>query len=138
MKHVLVILVASLLMLSCGNDDGPKAEDMAMQAAKAYYDQLLNGDYDSFVAGTLRGDSVPHSYKSQLLLNARMFVEEQGSAHQGVKTVVALSAHCDTLRLSNGENQVTADAFLQMVFGDGQKEEVVVPMILENNIWYMR
>ena len=37
--------ISLTLFSSCSNKDGMKQEDVALQTAKAYYDQLVNGDY---------------------------------------------------------------------------------------------
>ena len=81
-----------------------KQEDVALQTAKAYYDQLVNGDYATFVDGTLQNDSIPEDYKAQLILNMQMYIEQQNKAHQGIARVEALRATCDSVKLPNDYN----------------------------------
>lgn len=122
-------------------------EQRAMTTAQKYYEQLVAGDYNSFVEGSLMGqDSVPESYKSQMLLNARMFVERIQKEHNGIKSVKALRAKVDTIwagvKSASGDpaaiKEVVAQAYLSLGFADSSKEEIVVPMILKNDIWYLR
>jgi hypothetical protein len=34
--------------------------------------------------------------------------------------------------------EVVAQAYLSLGFADSSKEEIVVPMVLKNDIWYLR
>ena len=93
--------------------------------------QLLNGDYGSFVAGRYQPTELPASYREQLIVNARMFIEQQEKEHKGIKSVSVAGGVADTTRHM-------ADAFLIFTYGDGTKEQVVVPMVSVKNVWYMR
>lgn len=115
------------LFTSCSKE--VKQEDIALQTAKAYYDQLIAGDVNSFVEGTLKGDTLPEDYKAQLLLNAQMYVEKQQKEHKGINRVEPVRATCDSL---------SAKAFLTICFNDSTREEIVVPMIRKGDLWYMR
>ena len=115
-----------------------KQEDYALQAAKAYYDQLVQGDFNSFVDGTWQRDSLPQDYKAQLSLNIQQYLENIQKEHKGINHVEALRAKCDTLKLANDSSIVTAQAFLALCFNDSTREEIVVPMVLNANIWYLR
>ena len=107
--------ISLTLFSSCSNKDGMKQEDVALQTAKAYYDQLVNGDYATFVDGTLQNDSIPEDYKAQLILNMQMYIEQP-----------------------NDSIIMTAQAFLALCFKDSMREEIVVPMVKKNDIWYLR
>jgi hypothetical protein len=130
--------ISLTLFSSCSNKDGMKQEDVALQTAKAYYDQLVNGDYATFVDGTLQNDSIPEDYKAQLILNMQMYIEQQKKAHQGIARVEALRATCDSVKLPNDSTIMTAQAFLALCFKDSMREEIVVPMVKKNDIWYLR
>lgn len=124
MRHVLTLLAVAQVLL-CGCKREISREEMAMQAAKAYYDQLLQGDCESFLAGLLHGDTVPEDYREQMLLNVQMYREQQSKEHGGLKAVEALRAKGDT-------------AFISLHYADSTKEEVAVPMMEKGNTWYMR
>lgn len=144
-RNIFLSLCALLSLAAC-SDDGPHPEDVALQAAKAYYDQLLHGDYDSFVEGTLHGDTlVPSDFRSQLLLNARQFIEQQQENHKGISSIETVRATCDTITLQGIKNHEgndstvrIANAFLAIHYADSTREEIVVPMIELRNVWYMK
>lgn len=132
MKHLIYIiaLFLSFSFLACTSEE-PKPEELALQAAKAYYDQLINGDYDSYVEGSLQGDTISPVYRQQLVLNMQMYIEKQKKSHQGIVSIEALRATADTA-------SHTANAFLALTFGDSIREEITVPMIEKGGIWYLR
>lgn len=127
----IIIPLCLALLAACSTKEEVKEDELALQAAKAYYDQLLQGDCDSFLEGTLHGDSVPSSYREQLLLNTQMYLEKQRKNHGGISEVRALSAKLDSAKLE-------VEAFLSVVYADSTKERIVVPMLKKDGIWYMR
>ena len=74
MKKLFYFFVA-LLVVGCSM--GPDPGEVAAQAAKEYYMQLLAGKYEHYVDGFYRPDSIPPSYRRQLIHNAKMFVGQQ-------------------------------------------------------------
>ena len=136
MKHLPIIVIMCIATIACSKQ--AKQEDYALQAAKAYYDQLVQGDFNSFVDGTWQRDSLPQDYKAQLSLNIQQYLENIQKEHKGINHVEALRAKCDTLKLANDSSIVTAQAFLALCFNDSTREEIVVPMVLNANIWYLR
>ena len=126
----MILLLSGLLAASCSKEE-VKPEDVALQAAKAYYDQLLQGDYAAYVDGTLKGDSVPPAYRRQLTLNMQMYMERQNAEYKGIIKVEALRATPDTALH-------TVNAFLFVTYADSTKEEIVVPMVEKNGVWYLR
>ena len=125
------MIVSLVLSLAACKQEAPGPGQLAAVAAKGYYDLLLEGKYEDFVAGTHRPDSIPESYRAQLVLNARMFVEQQEAERRGMKKVDVISAKAD----STGS---VADVFLSVVYGDSTKEQIVVPMVHEKGKWLMR
>ena len=124
-----------LLLLTLGlgacKSEGPDAGQLAAVAAKGYYDLLLEGKYEDFVAGTHYPYQIPKGYHDQLVLNAQMFVEQQNEEHKGMKRVDVVQAKADTARH-------VADVFLSIAYGDSTKEQVVVPMVEVKGKWMMR
>lgn len=129
MRKLLLFLIIPFIAYACKEDMKP--DEIALQTAKVYYDQLLQGDASSFVAGMYFKDSVVSSYREQLETNMRMFVYQQQKLHQGIVDV-------RTIKASLSEDGATADAFLLFCFGDSTKEQIVVPMILVDGIWKMK
>jgi len=132
MKKFLFFMILSigLVFASCKKET-PDPGYFAGIAAKGYYDLLLEGKYNDFVAGYNQPNRIPKGYHEQLLLNARMFMEQQQEEHKGLAGIRVLHAKADTARH-------VADVFLQMVYGDSTKEQVVVPMVLVRGDWKMR
>ena len=137
-------LASFMLLMSCSTDD-ITPESVAMQSAKAYYDQLINGDCNSFVEGSIRNQTLRPSYKGQLILNAQMFLQQQQQNHSGIREIEALRAHCDTIVFQgikdhegNDSTVRTATAFLAIHYNDNTREEIAVPMIEKDEVWYMQ
>lgn len=135
MKHTLLsTLAASLvlafcaaLMVGCHRGEAEKAGRVAQIA----YERLFKGKAEALVDVTYHNGAIPDGYREQLLLQARQFIEQQDSLHQGVTKVVLLRTELDA------EKQ-TAIAFLQFDFGDKMSEEVAVPMIKSDDKWYLQ
>ena len=126
---LICLLSLCLSLASCKHEPAPG--DVAAQTAKAYYDHLLQGRYADYVDGTYRRDSIPDSYRQQLIDNAKMFLWQMKKEHQGMKSVVVNHATYD-------EKTQTANAYLTVSFNNGDVEQVVVPMIYRNGLWLMR
>ena len=119
----------ALLAVACSS--GPDPGEVAAQAAKEYYTQLLAGKYEHYVDGFYRPDSIPASYRRQLIDNAKMFVGQQKDERRGILDVRVVNAVADTTKRS-------ANVFLIFAYGDSTSEEVVVPMVQHRGVWYMR
>lgn len=119
------------LGLSSCKKEKPDLGYFAGIAAKGYYDLLLEGKYQEYVAGFNMPNKISDSYHKQLLLNAKMYVEQQNEEHRGMKKVDIITANADTARH-------VADVFLAVTYGDSTKEQVVVPMVQVGNSWKMR
>lgn len=128
MKKLFYFFVA-LMVVGCSM--GPDPGEVAAQAAKEYYMQLLAGKYEHYVDGFYRPDSIPPSYRRQLIDNAKMFVGQQKDERRGIIDVRVVNGVADTAKRS-------ANVFLLFAYGDSTSEEVVVPMVLHRGVWYMR
>ena len=142
MNKSLVVLGVALSMIgvaACSSD--VRQEERAMITAQKYYEQLVAGHYEGFVEGTMISqDTLPAGYKEQLVLNAKMYVERTQNEHQGIRSVKAMRAQVDTLKANNSDEivAITARAFVALGFADSTKEEILVPMVLKNDVWYLR
>ena len=97
MKKLFYFFVA-LLAVACSS--GPDPGEVAAQAAKEYYTQLLAGKYEHYVDGFYRPDSIPASYRRQLIDNAKMFVGQQKDERRGILDVRVVNAVADTVKRS--------------------------------------
>jgi hypothetical protein len=123
-------MMTLVIVASC-KDKGPEPAAVAAYAAKNYYDQLLKGDYKSFVAGTYRPERIPDSYRQQLEDNAKMFVAQQEKEHRGIKSIAVQGCDADT-------SAHVANAYLIFSYGDSTQERVCVPMVESKGTWYLR
>ena len=132
MRRIVIItigFVIAAIVYSCRND---KTVDFAAaNAAKEYYDLLVQGQYDAFVDGMNIPERIPDSYRQQLVDNARMFVGDQQQEHLGLREVRVVNCINDTV-------DGAAHAFLMLCDGDSTIEEVVVPMVKRDGRWLMK
>ena len=126
-KLPLILLV--VLLTACSH---PSKEEMASLAAKGYYEHLIKGETAKFLAGRVGADSLPESYRSQLLDAYRQFVAQQEQNHLGIQEVRVVRAQTDYLA-------DYTNVFLTLCFGDSTNEEIVVPMVEQGEgRWRMR
>lgn len=128
-----LFLLSLPLWMGLGWGCSPKVDpaDVAAQVAKQYYDYLLDGKYEAFVDGKYRPDSIPGSYREQLVMNMKMFMGQQERERRGIKEARIVNAVADTARHE-------ANVFLVFCYGDSTVEEVLVPMVESQGIWYLR
>lgn len=135
MRHILSVIAAALLVLvsvvSCGKASGPNPDEVAAQAAKAYYGYLVDGKYDAYVDGFYQPDSIPPGYREQLITNAKMFASQQKEEHGGIKSIGIAGAKADTAKH-------VAHVFLVFNYGNGDHEQVVVPLVLVGGNWMLK
>lgn len=126
-----ILILAAAFALFCACHERPKEEDIVGPVAKSYYDQLIEGRYEEFVDGHYQADSIPASYREQLIANAQMFIAQQVKEHGGISRVQLVRSQTDTAKHA-------ANVFLNFTYGDSTSEEVVVPMVFHRGIWLMR
>ena len=128
----LALLGVGLLALACSDKgQGPLEEELAAQAAKQYYDDLIYGREEEWLDGHRGAKAMSPEYRQQLLENARMFLEQQRKAHGGISDVA----------LGKCKGQVfdgSPIAILTLCYADATQETVAVPMVLEDGEWRMR
>ena len=127
----IVVAIVGLSLISCGKSESPNPDEVAANSAKVYYDYLLRGDYAAYVDGFYRPDSIPASYREQLIVSAKQYVGQMKADHKGLATVAVAGAKADTAKH-------VAQAFLVFGFADSTKEEIVVPLVLHKGNWMLR
>ena len=124
--------VLPLLMAACS--DKPETIDqgeVAARTAKIYYDSLAAGRYACFYDGKLKPDTIPDAYRRQMIAMLRQYTDNERERHKGIDSV-----HIS--RYQYAPKTQTADVFLTLVYGDSTREQIVVPMVKRDSIWYMR
>ena len=125
------LVVPMALALSACSNSGPTPADLAGQAAKIYYAYLVEGKCEAWVDGFWQPDSIPGSYRQQLVDNARMYLAQQQEEHGGIDSVNLVRAEADTAHH-------TGHAYLTLCYRNKEREEIVVPMVLVHGLWMMR
>jgi len=128
-KWVLTIAAAGIVLAACS--DGPSREELASLAAKGYYDHLLRGEYEQFLAGKAGADSLPAVYREQLIEAYKQFMARQQQEHGGILSVRVATAKTDSL-------QPYTNVFLVLCFGDSINEQIAVPMVESGGQWRMK
>ena len=126
-RIVMAALVLACAVVSCSEKQ--EKTDLAARAAELYFGYLLSGDVTSFVEGMDGYAQLPDAYKAELRGNAAMFAERQHKEHGGLRTVSAQRNEADS---------TVAEVFMSFEYGDGTKEQVLVPMVRRRGLWYMR
>ena len=128
MKKLLYLFVAMVIVACTSSlDEG----EVAARAAKEYYGYLLQGNIASFVGGHYRPDSIPDTYREQLITNTKMYMNQQNEEHRGIKDIRIVDTKTDMQKHA-------ANVFLVLSFGDSTSEEIVVPMVESGGVWYLR
>ena len=133
MKRIALVGVMGLmgLMVLIGCSKNVSSEQQAMEAAQEYYEALQKGDYETFLNGRIHMDSIPDSFREQLLVSFKQFMKQQEEAHQGVASFTPSRVQMDsTLQVMQ--------VFLMVNYADSTHEEIIVPMVEENGKWKMK
>lgn len=130
----LAVGMAALTLILGACSDKPEAIDqgeLAARTAKIYYDSLVAGRYAHFYDGKMKPDTVPDTYRQQMLAMLKQYADNERERHKGI----------DSVKISSyryAEKTRTADVFLTLVYGDSTREQIVVPMVKRDSVWYMR
>ena len=123
--HALLLMAA---LVGCGS---PNAEEVAGRTAKLYYDCLIDGRYDDFVAGIDNRYAPSRNYREQLRASTKMYVARQEALHKGITSF-------ELERTIVGDSGRSANVFLIVAYNDSTSEQIVVPMVQREGIWLMR
>ena len=127
----LVVVMGIVGLMGLAGCSKASREQQAMDAAQEYYAALLEGDYTTFLEGRIHMDSIPDSFREQLLVSYKQFIRQQEEAHQGVVSFSPSRAQEDSLL------QVM-QVFMVVNYSDSTHEEIVVPMVEQNGEWKMK
>ena len=123
-----VLLVFVGFVWSCSK---AKPEELVAKTAEQYYSYLLNGDYEAFVDGCYQPDTIRKAYRLQLVENAKMFIDQQRKEHEGIQAFQVVDVQIDTAAH-------TANVFIDLTFGNGTNEQILLPMVQKDDLWMMR
>ena len=130
---LLSMWVFLFLAAACSDQrsDAEKALETARQTAENSYQALLDGHYDQFLANRAGGDSLPESYREQLITTYKQFAATQQEQHGGIRSFNVSNARIDS-------TQQIIQVFLMLNYADSTREEIVIPMVEHNGVWKMK
>ncbi len=129
-RWVIIGLMGLIGLMGCQE---VSLEQQAAEAAQGYYQRLLDGYPDGFLAGKAAYDEMPSDYRDQLVKANEQYMKDMQQKHNGLCSV-AISSNV-------GRSDSTLHvvyAFLLLSYGDSTKEEVIVPMVQVDGEWKMR
>ena len=128
------IVVTGLLgLMGLMGCSGSSSEQQAAEAAQGYYQRLLDGYPDGFLAGKAAYDQLPADYRDQLVKANEQYMKDIQQKHNGLRSVVVspnVGRKDSTLHV--------VYAFLLLSYGDSTEEEVTVPMVQVDGEWKMK
>ena len=129
-KGVVIGLIGLMGLVGCQE---VSLEQQAAEAAQSYYQRLLDGYPDGFLAGKAAYDEMPADYRDQLVKANERYMKDVEQKHNGLRSVVVSP---NVGRIDSTLHVVYA--FLLLSYGDSTKEEVTVPMVQVDGDWKMR
>ncbi len=129
LKGLLAVVCLLAVSVQCSKER--TAEEQASAAALESYEQLIAGHYEQFLKRRSGIDSLPDSYREQLMTAYKQFMIGQKQEHGGLKSASVKNAVMDsTLNVMQ--------VFLILNYTDSLQEEIVVPMVSDNGEWKMK
>ena len=129
MRKLLFIALTLLMLCACSSTP----EEQAARAARGYYQCLIDDRPEEFLRGKVNADSLPDSYRAQLLKAINQYRAEMLDKHNGLNEVQV----SDNVARRDTSLNLTY-AFLLLCYGDSTEEEITVPMVERDGQWLMK
>ena len=123
--------ILHLIILCACSSSTP--EEQAARAARAYYQHLIDDRPAEFLQGKADVDSLPDSYRAQLLMAINQYRADMLDKHNGLNEVRV----SDNVARRDTSLHLTY-AFLLLCYGDSTQEEITVPMVERDGQWLMK
>ena len=128
-------MILTVMLLGCTAKEPAPAPDEGIQAGavalKCYKALYIEDRAETFLLGHANTGSLSPEHRQQLLQLYSQHVLKVNRQHGGVKSIDFSRAERDTALN-------VMQVFLKMTFANATNEEVVVPMVLTNDKWYMK
>ena len=124
-------LILNLIVLCACSSSTP--EEQAARAARGYYQCLIDDRPEEFLRGKANADSLPDSYRAQLLKAINQYRADMLDKHNGLNEVQV----SDNVARRDTSLNLTY-AFLILCYGDSTQEEITIPMVERNGQWLMK
>ena len=135
MKSIAVTVFAVALAVStptaCGNKDAAPRHAEPQDAAMAYYEKLIAGDYAGFVAGMESCDDKPGFYREQMVTLMKQHYQTEAEENGGIDSV-------SVARTVMVQDTLAANVFLNITYKNDSTEEIVQPMVWDGKSWRLQ
>ena len=129
MRKLLFIALTLLMLCACSSTP----EEQAARAARGYFQCLIDDRPEEFLRGKANADSLPDSYRAQLLTAINQYRADMLDKHNGLNEVQV----SDNVARRDTSLNLTY-AFLLLCYGDSTEEEITVPMVERDGQWLMK
>ena len=129
-RKLLFIALTLLVLCACSSST---PEEQAARAAQDYYECLIDDRPAEFLQGKADVDSLPDSYRAQLLMAINQYRADMLDKHNGLNEVRV----SDNVGRRDTSLHLTY-AFLLLCYGDSTQEEITVPMVERDGRWLMK
>lgn len=132
---VSVSMLSLLTLLACGKLQAEEAAetsplpDVAMVAEM--YGHYIDGDFMAFVDQMESLDHATEDYRAQM---ANLFKQRHHAQVEENGGPVA----CRLMNVIANANKTYAEVYVEVTFGDGSYEEIMLPMVRVNDMWRLR
>lgn len=123
------VMAWAFCLVACKKEVHP--EQIAAQAAKVYYENLIAGDAAQFVDGSAQIDSIPADYRDSQIAAVRQYMAQITEAHGGLASV-----EVDTATVT--QDGMQAHVTLRFHYADSTTNRVLVPMVCKDGTWLLR
>lgn len=135
------MMLGALTTTSCGGREGTSGDNgkdstavadnvLTEQKVEGWYKLFIDGKYKEYVKLIEAVDGKPDGYAEQMVTLLKMRHKQQEDLHQGPKT-------CKVVRLDR-KNDKYCEAYIELTFNDGAKEEFLLPMVKANDSWRIK
>lgn len=138
---VSALLLLTLCTVSCGSKQEEPSDASADSTAVAdnvlteqkvegWYKLYIDGKYNEYVKLIEAVDGKPAGYAEQMATLMKMRHRQQEELHNGPKA-------CRVERLDK-KNDNYCDAYIELTFNDGAKEQFLLPLVKVNDRWRIK
>ncbi|MCF0194872.1 MAG: hypothetical protein HUK00_06825 [Bacteroidaceae bacterium] len=123
MKHTLYIyiLLLALCLTSCGTTPS--------EAVEHYYQCLMDSDFNAWIDGTLHGEAYTGEVRQERIDLLRQYLQMEHELRGGI---------CSAKAVRDTTVEDNSYVFMELAYGDSTKEEILVPVVRQNDTWKMK
>ncbi len=128
-RSLLFGILLPVLLASCRTNADSEKE--VKRVAEQCYSYLLNGNYEAYVDAAYHAAPLRAEERAERIDNLKMFAAKEQEERKGI-----ISAEASRAEVSLEDS--CADVFLLLTYGDGTREQVLLPLVRRRGLWYLR